>query len=384
MIRWLKRLFTTDTAASVEDPSSLVARTDTEFSAEVVRITAIQVHPNADKLELARFEMKGLGETAYEVVIQKGTAKVGDLMGYFSVDCVLPTAHPEFAFLAKEGRTHHRLRAARLRGVYSQGLLVKVPADNRWYPYGEQIAEHYGVTYHRDPEPSGLGPTAPSAKLKVQPCPVYGVDSLKKMPRLFDEGESIFITEKIHGTNFRFGWVRRKLFGIPFGWKFVVGSHRVMKGTRKTGHFYGSDIWLQAAETMGLSEKTAGYKGLIFYAELFGYTYDGAKIQDMTYGRQPDRGPGLAVFDIRDLVNNDWYDAWDRLDVCFETGLPHVPVLNSCTFYRPGIADLYAERQSSTLHAGTIREGVVIESLSGSRKKAKFVSQAYLLRKDAS
>ena len=97
MIKWLTRLFTRDVTVATQTPSAPIsqpARSDTEFSAEIVRITSILPHPNADRLEICRFEMKGLGETTYEVVTQKGEFQSGQLAGYFSVDCILESAVP--------------------------------------------------------------------------------------------------------------------------------------------------------------------------------------------------------------------------------------------------------------------------------------------------
>lgn len=365
MIKWLKKLFAKSKAASDGQM--------TEFAAEVVRIASVTPHPNADRLELVLFEMKSTGLSGYEVVSQKGSWKPGDLAAYLSVDCLLPVSHPEFAFL-KERTTRpvHRLRAARLRGVFSQGLLVSAPAASK---FGDSVSDHFGVTYHRDPEPeAGLGGVRPARK-KKQPMPVYGVDSLKKCPRLFEDGEQVFITEKIHGTNFRFGWVRRTLFGIPIGWKFVVGSHRVIKEPGQGGHFYGEDLWRMAAEKMGLAEKTARYKGFAFYGELYGYTYSGAAIQDLTYGRSPKDGPGLAIFDV--LTPDGYLLPGARDTLLGVLGLPSVPA----RYHGPWHETLkgYAE-QKSRLDPSQISEGIVVES-DVTRKKAKFVGEGYLCRK---
>ena len=382
MIKWLRGLWSARGKAAVsssDSPADTQSKTQTEYSAEVVRVTQILPHPNADRLEIARFEMDGIGETTYEVVTQKGETKPGDLMAYFSVDCVVPLLHPAFKFLATRldgaGKTHYRLRAARLRKVFSQGLLVPAPSNAK---YGDQVAEAFGVTYHRDPEPVVKGPSAPTAKLKVQPMPVYGVDSLKKVPRLFEEGEAVAVTEKIHGTNFRFGWVRRRFLGIPVGWKFVVGSHRVIKGNTG-GHWYGSDIWLQAAQRMELAAKTKDYKGYVFYGELFGFTYDGQKIQDLTYGRTPQSGPGLVIFDVRDVVKGCWLGFMDRWDTVLSVGLEPAPILATNAGYVPLLGPSY-EGQDSRVDEGTMLEGVVIESLGGPRRKAKYVTERYLTR----
>jgi RNA ligase (TIGR02306 family) len=363
-------------------PVASTASTDTEFTAEVVRITQVLEHPNAERLEIARFELSASGETSHEVVIQKGSAKPGDLMAYFSVDCVLPTAHPEFAFLAQRpdgvGKTHIRLRAARLRGVYSQGLLVPAPDT---HAFGDRVDESFGVTYHRAPEPEGDGPARVTRKPSRQPMPVYSVDSLKKLPRLFDEGEEVVVTEKIHGTNFRFGWVRRKLLGIPLGWKFVVGSHRVIKDGTGT-NWYGEDLWRQAAEAMRLAERTRNRKGIAFYGELYGYTPTGKAIQDLTYGRTPARGPGLAVFDIKRISGDQWLPFNEREMTCRELGLPTVPVLRVAPYSLELLELAEGKTTMDPAKCAHVREGVVIESLK-TRKKAKYVGAGYLMRKEA-
>ena len=39
----------------------------------VVKIEEILPHPNADRLEIAKFELAGTGPASYEVVVQKST-----------------------------------------------------------------------------------------------------------------------------------------------------------------------------------------------------------------------------------------------------------------------------------------------------------------------
>lgn len=356
------------------------SRTDTEFAAEVVRVTRIEPHPNADRLELARFEMKDLGETSYTVVVQKGTYRPGDCAAYFSVDCIVPTAHPDFAFLKDRldgaGKEFYRLKAARLRGVFSQGLLVPV----KGHQFGDQVAEHYGVTYHRPEEKTeeGNGGAAPKRQVK-QPWPIYGVASLKKTPDLFAEGELVHVTEKIHGTNIRFGWVRRRFLGIPVGWKFLVGSHRVLKTGCGGPGYYGEDVWSEAAERMGLAEKTRDFKGWLFVGELYGFTYSGKPIQDLTYGRGISSGPGLVVFDVQDPKGR-WLNPFERKVALTIAELEGPPVVASDCFgsWVPSFAE-----GRSFLDIHQIREGIVVESVSGERKKAKYVSEGYLMRKGA-
>lgn len=377
MLLFLRKLLglTSKPVAAIEAPAE--GRTDTEFACEVVRITELLPHPNADRLELARFEMAS-GPSDYTVVVRKGEYWVGDKAVYLSVDCVVPLDHKAFKFLGERldgaGKTHYRLRAARLRGVFSQGLLVSSGRIDRGV--GEQLAAEWGITYHRAPEPEDKRPTAPSAKPKKQPFPIYAIDSLKKVPNLFGPDERVFITEKIHGTNFRFGWARRRLFGTPWGWRFVVGSHRVIKEGGELG-FYKEDLWHEAARRMGLAGKTKAYKGYAFYGELFGYTYGGKRIQDLTYGCTPGTGPGFALFDVR-LPDGRYMDPDARVKFCRQLDLPHVPVLYTHGT-GSGIFSALAEGRSA-YDGSQIREGIVVESVEGDRRKAKYVSQSYLLR----
>lgn len=375
LLKWIGRYFN---GKHSELPPEQQRTTDSEFTAEVVRIVEVVPHGNADKLEVAHFELKGSGPTVYDVVIQKGSYKCGDLAAYFSVDCILPLSHPDFSFLTSRldgaGKTHYRLRAARLRGVFSQGLLVNAPAGAQ---FGDPMAESFGVTYYRAPEPVSTGPTAPTARPRVQPMPEYSVESLKKVPRLFEEGELVVVTEKIHGCNFRCAWVRRKLFGIPFGWKWVVGSHHAIKGDGRGG-FYGEDVWIQAAEDYDLKDLLRAHKGFAFYGELYGYTPGGKALQDLTYSVPP-KTARLAFFDVKKISGNEWLDASDRFRLLDELGLPSVPIVATDAYGPHMLA--WAEGKS-VIDGKTQREGVVIEKLTGQRKKAKYVGQGYLTRKE--
>jgi len=171
------------------------------------------------------------------------------------------------------------------------------------------------------------------------------------------------------------------VFGIPLGWKFVVGSHRVMKDGG-AGGFYNEDVWVRAARDYRLAEKTKAYKGYAFYGELYGYTQSGQKIQDLTYGRAPDAGPGLAIFDIKRISGDQWLDFNERTEVCLLAGLPRVPTLGSGPYTSKLLGLAEGKTTLETHTKAHVREGIVIESLE-TRKKAKYVGEGYLTRKEA-
>lgn len=94
----------------------------------VETITALTPIPNADAIDAA--SVRG-----WTVVVRKGEFTPGQSVLFFEIDSALPLADPRFAFLAARGtktldagtdaeRQVHRLTTARLRGVYSQGLVL--------------------------------------------------------------------------------------------------------------------------------------------------------------------------------------------------------------------------------------------------------------------
>lgn len=338
--------------------------TGTEFTAEVARIANVRPHPNADKLEIADFELRKSGVTAYEVVVGKGDFKPGDLARYFSVDCMLPLSEPEFQFLKDPNhpdRTHHRLRAARLRGVFSQGLLVPARRGEEW---GDRVE---GVEYHRGPEERGPAtPNAGAKKAKAQFAPAYSVCSLKKSPRLFRDDDTVLVTEKVDGCNIRFGWVKTGLFRR---WKFRLGSHNAEVDPR------GDSVWARAARLYLLDELTEDHKGLVFYGEIYGPNVPAG----------PDYGqlvvPGLVVFDVRP-PSGQWLTAAARHELVNELGLPVPPILYQGAKAAMPPLDQMADGPS-LLHAKTPREGAVVETwdTQGDHRKGKYVGQVHLMAK---
>lgn len=88
-------------------------------------ITGIGPIADADRIEAAHVG-------GWTVVVQRGSFEVGEQVLYFEIDAALPLDDPRFAFLEPrgrrvvDGRPVHVLRTAKLRGVYSQGLICKM------------------------------------------------------------------------------------------------------------------------------------------------------------------------------------------------------------------------------------------------------------------
>jgi hypothetical protein len=73
------------------------------------------------------------------------------------------TAHPEFEFLKSPNhpdRTHERIKAKRLRGVFSMGFLMPAPAGAA---EGQDLAKDLGVYKYEEPEERTFEASRPPA-----------------------------------------------------------------------------------------------------------------------------------------------------------------------------------------------------------------------------
>jgi RNA ligase (TIGR02306 family) len=209
----------------------------------VVRIEKILNHNNADSLEIV--EVFG-----YQCIVKKGQFKPGDLACFIEPDYIVPLSRPEFSFLQKPGQMKEtkRITTTKLRGQISYGLLV--PADKslkknedamnflgvvRWQPPAssskkaeiEKAPRKFGFwgtinfyifqikKFFKDRKKRRWSPkNHPSAQL----C--YDLQNWKRYNEAFEDGENVYITCKIHGSNYR------TIFSEG---KMCVGSRRVWK-----------------------------------------------------------------------------------------------------------------------------------------------------------
>lgn len=142
-------------------------------------VADVQPIPDADAIERARVR-------GWDVVVRKGEVHPGDVVLYFEIDAALPLEDPRFAFLEPRGRkvledgtAVHVLKTARLRGQYSQGLVIPMDLetrsqifqylDTKGYSYnpvtavedvdrmlGVDVSEALGVTKYEAPIPANL------------------------------------------------------------------------------------------------------------------------------------------------------------------------------------------------------------------------------------
>lgn len=125
-------------------------------SIEVIR--ELRPHPNADRLELAVVE-------GWQSVVKKGEFQVGDKVVFIVIDTILPLARwSEFLSNKDNPSKEIRLKTARLRGEYSQGLALPLDTLHEHDSSlnleelleGAEVSEIIGVKKYEKEMPAGL------------------------------------------------------------------------------------------------------------------------------------------------------------------------------------------------------------------------------------
>lgn len=359
---------------------------------ELCQPDKIEPHPNADRLEIAT--VKG-----WNCVVGKGLT-TDTLCVYFPIDAVLPDDLSAAIFADAKIKPITRIRTIKLRGVISQGLLVPVQqlldagvSIDKHLTIGDDVAKYLGVTKFEPKQPgANLRGNQASKKQRNPNFTKYtNIENFKNYQKVFEEGEFVVITEKIHGTNFRAGWVPmvtdswwkkvKQFFGCLDKWEFVYGSHNVQlqNPPRKYKNtYYDKNVYLEAVRNYRLKEIIP--KGYVLYGEIYGAGiqkgYDYGLKETNTTPRQ------LRIFDIK---HNDVYvPHWEVEKYCAIWSLHMVPVLYFGEYSLEKAKELSSG--PSTLWSPHVIEGIVIKpefekQAHCGRKILKLINDDYLLKK---
>lgn len=335
----------------------------TEHNVSVVRLGDIRRHENADSLGITEVDGR-------PCIVRLAEWAPGDLAVYVPVDSLVPVSDPRFAFLAdkaKDGRA--RIKAMRLRGVFSMGLLVRPDPD---MTEGDVVNERMGIgTYEPDvSRGGGHGPGGKFSSSKAEPdpgfLPVYDVESARKYRGVLRDGEEVVITEKIHGANARFAWHRDRL------WVASRNQFKIMDS---------GDLWWSLAEKYDLN-RLRDYPGIALYGEAYG------QVQDLKYGADDHR---LVLFDALDITARRWFDYDDLLRLATALGIDTAPVLYRGPWTSSEWLTFKAMAEGSSVlgNGACVREGWVLRTTTErfdhrlGRVQMKLHGEGFLTRKGA-
>ena len=342
-----------------------------EFAANVVRV-GIEEHPNADVLEIGKVN-------EVTVIVPKGKYRTGDLAAYIPEAAVVPDDVLELLGLVGKlaGKKKNRVKAIKLRGVVSGGLLHPLGVGRLAdvdLAEGDDVTELLGLAKYEPPIPVSMGGQVFSAQGGTVK---YDIDSILRYPELLPRETPTVVTEKLHGTWCCMGW--HPDFGDIVSSKGVSGrglAFRLVEENAGNLYVRAFRVWEEwLMSVLGHHRET----GTPYYllGEIFG-----RGVQDLHYDLP---NPGFRAFDVR---IGPRYLPWPEVEAAATAhdGPGTVPVLGVVEDWPA--AEKYVSG-STTFGGKHVREGVVMRPRDASwsvgdpeeRPIAKWVSDAFRVRK---
>ena len=354
----------------------------------IAKIKEIEPIPGADNIEQVLIG-------GWNCITKKGEYNVNDLVVIATTDAIIPQKLSDGLGITNYLRKGQRVRTVKLRGVYSECLIIPITfIPVKYRTEGTDCMELLEIFKYEPPIKQVQ--LSSGKKIRYQSNPAFHVyykfPNLKNVPGMFTETDLVQITRKIHGTNARFGIIKKiklsfwdrvkKFLRLTDEWidyEFVVGSHNVEKGSDSQG-FYDTNVWYEIADKYNIKKKLWDYikvrssidpleTGVIIYGEIYG-----AGIQkNYNYGLND------LEFAMFDMTWNNHYDSTMVTEYAANNilKLPHVPVLYE-GHWSQSIQDKFVFNNYIE-NSKVPHEGIVIKHISGERSKvAKIINPSYL------
>jgi RNA ligase (TIGR02306 family) len=353
----------------------------------VAKINEIKPIEGADNIELAVIG-------GWNCITKKGEYKVDDLVIIATTDAIIPQNLSDAMNVTNYLRKGGRVRTVKLKGVYSECLIIPNKfIFTGYYKEGSDMMDKLSI--HKYEPPAKQIQLASGRKIKYRDNPnfhvYYKFPNLKNVDGMFTGDDMVEITRKIHGTNARYGIVKKtklslidkikKFFGSKWiEYEFIVGSHNVEKGSESQG-FYDTNVWYDIEKKYNIKKKLWDYikikdvfdpsdigEGIILYGEIYGPGIQ----KNYDYGLKDIK---FAGFDVK--VKGEYLGSTSsKLLINNILDLPYVEVLHF-GYWSQGIQDKYT---FNNFIPGTKvpEEGIVIKHISGERQRiAKVINPDY-------
>lgn len=346
--------------------------------ASIQKIISVEPIEGADKIELVRV----LG---WQCVTQKSNNfKPGDLVIYFEIDSLLP-AIPAFEFLRhKPEETEFKLKTIKLRGKFSQGLILplsvllevgltnaKLGEDDplsdgggkylgfesdhsEYLSYielieGTDLTELLGIKKYEPVVPAELRGLVKGQR----PHFVSKTDEMRiqAIPALLErhKGKQMYMTEKIDGTSISIFWYNQYTdLSLNTEQAYVFGvCSRNMELLPSDSNAY----W-EIVRKHNLKAKMGQYdRSLVLQGELFGEGIQGNKLKQ--------KGRHLRIYNVYDLQEKKFLNLLESQKVIDALGLEWVPIVGAFVLDH-NIDQLVEMSKGRSLLGDAPREGIVI------------------------
>lgn len=348
--------------------------------------------------------------------------KVGDKVIYVAIDSVITPKLEAYLFPpdSKITLNNGRIKTLKLRGAISQGMIVDMTGElftlfpklgmdgNRSFilQTGGDVTEALEISKYEPPASSiPKGMSGQAAKRNPLFKEYTDIRHLKWYlgAGVFQEGDPLYVTEKLHGTSARYACLPTHLPAFPslrviirnFGsakevivkhvkkflgvlplYEYCFGSRRVQLQDKSKDHkgFYSENVYRLVGEANNF--KSTLKPGEALFGEIVGSGIQ----KGYTYGCKEGEYKFFA-YDVQ--VNGKWLDSQEFMDWCDSRSVMRVPLLATKGF---NYEELDALRSGDSLVGKQkVREGIVIKPAvernhpAIGRVAVKFINDKYLL-----
>ena len=307
--------------------------------ASIETIKEIVPHNGADKLEIAKI----LG---WQSIVKKGEFKAGDKVVFVVIDTILPNA-PWSEFLADKNNPEKpiRLRTVKLRGEYSQGLVLPLsvlPENIQGWHEGADVGGALGIKKYEKEIPAQLSGEVLGG-FPSYICAQTDEDNGLSNPDLVSEvlrNKWITVTQKLDGSSCTIVIEDAEI-------KFVCSRRLSLKETEQ------NSFW-KAARKLDITK--CGRGRYVIQGELMGPGIQGNQLKLIE--------PELYVFQIK--YEDNFYPYLDMVFECRQTfGCKYVPHIENFNTEDEQITNerLQNIADAQVLPSGDPAEGIVVRPL---------------------
>jgi len=334
-------------------------------------ISKISPIKDADAIEAVSID-------GWTVVAQKGIHTEGDLVVYFEIDSFLPSSDSRFNSFMKfgtqifDGVLGHRVKTKRLRGVYSQGIIIPVAEfpEITEVDFEKDYSELLGIVKYEKPEVVGNNGDAkgtfPSFLRKSEQERIQNLYNKLSTSELAEEyfvgtlkmdGSSITVFYDADSDTLGVCSRNQELkldleVPLPDQGKFIQGAINsdLLAKVKRLSEIYGGSYAIQG-ELVGAGIQ-GGFEKFDTY-QVFAYN----------------------IFDIKtgDFVSFGMFEAMAE-----EIGLQTVPVIFEATQILKQPLETILEMADGAGLRAAYREGIVWKQVVGGNNQFKAISNKYL------
>jgi len=327
-------------------------------------ISELKPIEGADLIEVAIVD-------GWNCVVKKGDFEIRQTCVYFEIDSFLPL-HPVFEFLRKNSYKKmgdyegFRLKTIRLKGVYSQGLLVPIKTlidcgllKERNFYVSEDLTQELGIQLYEPPIPAQLSGSVkgnfPSFLIKTDEERVQNLEYYKLLEQEY------YVTEKLDGSSITI-YLKDDIFGVC--------SRNLDLIEDENNTFWKTARGLDIESKL----KQNNLNNISLQGELIGEGVQGNKYKI--------KGHSIRFFNVFNIEKGKYFDFNEFKKIIEILGLQTVPILDENFKLPDSRSDLLIHAEGKSILYDVEREGVVLRTKEKDRISFKAISNKFLLKED--